>query len=196
MGFFKKLFGKDKEDKKNYPPFELEITKQVIRDEAKFKIEATIQGHSVKLLADTLDEEVDLYWVNIYVDGKRYGYSPDIDKWSIHKTGVPPDNKELAGWIKTQIEKFIPAPLPEGSIKTTYRNEGKTKYSLKGEVDEKIIWAYLKPEGSIFEVNLGGKWKYDCNKAKNIIPERLAYMEKTLIKWLNDEYKRYNARSK
>lgn len=206
MGFFGRLFGgKDK-----FRPIEISKIEVESSTEEKtiegypydHKVSTTIMDELVELYAETyvVSSPGYRYWVSIVHNGKRYGFSPEINTWSHRATGVPPNSDEIATWIKAEIKKFQPAHLPEGSIKTVYSNMGKTKYSLKGEVTvctkgkeyEHTIWAYLKPNTRCFDLVLNDwKWGYKLDDGEYMsFPSSAIYLEKAISFWLQEEYRK------
>lgn len=156
----------------------------------KYMTTNNIDGRKIILSADNYDESVTDYWVNILCDGERYGFCPEKNRWSYRQQPLK-NSESIEKWIKNKIEEYRPQPLREGSIKTTYRNHGKTKYSFKGEVGNKIIWAYIKPEKYHVDIKVGsfdfGNSHYNLETKRLYIHPRLYYMEKAILKWIEGE---------
>lgn len=151
-----------------------------------------VNGKKVILEADSYDETSAQYWVNVIYADKRYGYCIDENRWSY--VGVPPDREQIEQLIKDKLTEFTPKEFAIGSIQTTYRNHGKTRYSFKGEAENKTIWAYIKPENHIVDIKvevapscLEEQGKYNLKTKEMNVHPHLKYMEKALLKWIEDE---------
>ena len=140
--------------------------------------------------ADSYDETGGVYWVNVIYADKRFGYCVDENRWSY--VGAPPDREQIEQLIKDKLIDFTPKPLALGSIDTIYRNQGKTRYSIKGKAEDKIIWAYIKPENDFADIKvepsyLEGQVIFRLKTKEMNVHPRLKYMEKALLKWIEDE---------
>ena len=156
----------------------------------KFHLRTNINDREFEMFAHTYDEVEESYWVTIFSKGKRYAYNPEIDKWAYSK--MPESLEEVIEWIKDSVQSFSPKELREGSIKTIYSRQGKTKISLQGKVGEKIIRASLKPGSSLMEMELDGDWKFTLNleTKENTMPKRIKYMEKAVTHWIAGIFER------
>lgn len=196
------IHGKEKHSegfKVPVPVLSVEVKTETNYKNKQYKVETTIDNEKIILWADKFDACSMDYWVDVICDGKTYGYKPEFDIWSYHKTGMPPNHVKIGEWVKKEVEKLRPDPLPFGSIKTTYRNTGKTKYSIHGDINGIKIGAYLKANDFLFNIEMGGrgdwKFKYNIETRKLLMPAyltyaRLSYMEQAIINWLQDEYKK------
>jgi hypothetical protein len=156
----------------------------------------TILGKKFTVFGDDYDENSDVYEVLIFLDGKRYAYEPDDGKWA--KNVFPRYRAEIERRITHMLEGFQPPPLPECSIRTIYRDEGKTSYHIRGEFVEgergKRLRGEMKHDSEIFEVFAGPVDRESCALEYHvmsgdcIVSPRLKYMERAIRRWLEDEY--------
>ena len=155
-----------------------------------------IQGKRLVMFAEEYDENPEIYEMLIFFDGKRFMYRPEIGKWG--NDAAPEYAVEIENWARDMILRFQPEPLPEGSIRTLYRDEGRTAYHLRGEI---VAWGRssniqgsMKHGTDIFLVSCGPADNQFCSleyhvlTGECIVSQRLRYMERAIRRWLEEEY--------
>ena len=157
---------------------------------------AVINGQKVTLCADDYDENADVYEMAVFVDGKRYVYEPEQGEWKDGRT--PEMQDEIERWAEERLIDFQPRSLPEGSIRTVYRGEGRTAYQIRGEITSggivRKVRGSMKNDTDLFTVYAGpvdrdeASLEYHVLTGQCTVSPRLLYMERAVRKWLEAEY--------
>jgi len=136
----------------------------------------------------------DDYWINVYYDGKHYGYTLAFEKWSYDTP--PPYEEQIVRLLYKQIGDPIPEPLPLNSIRTlSSKQTDANSYIIKGELSRdtseiQIIEAQIKPRASWIEYIIDQhKGSFNMKTKEHILArKRHIYLKNALEKWLIDEY--------
>ena len=185
--------------KQDLIPFSIKV--ETVEPE-KHEVETSINGKRLEIISPTIDERSsDVSWVGIVFEDKYYVYGYEVGKWVYSRKdvtpGPPPQEIEIVNAIKNVIDKFRPNHWMEHCIKTVYRNKGKNRYSVKGEVniDECYhnLWAYMSYKTEIFTIPVSDILSINVNVKANVhnFPERTKHMEKAVLAWISKEYSYY-----
>jgi hypothetical protein len=159
----------------------------------KNKFDDVIGDKRISIMTPKMITEDD-YWVDVYYDGKRYGYTLAFEKWSYETP--PPYEEKIVRLLYKQIGDSIPEPLPLNSIKTLSSTQIDANcYIIKGELarnvsEIQIIEAQIKPRAAWIEyITDQNKGSFNIKTKEHILArKRHIYLKDALEKWLLDEY--------
>jgi hypothetical protein len=169
----------------------------------KYKIVTSINGKPLEIISPTIDEESsEVSWIEVFYEGKHYGYGYEIETW-VHsregiKPGPPPQETEIVSAIKNVIDKFRPPDWPEDCIKTVYHKKGKNLFGVTGSVNLNETYHNIKAQMSYISETFTISTSYQIftatlNFKTNVynFPERMKHMEKAVVTWRSKEYAYY-----
>jgi hypothetical protein len=173
----------------------------------RYEKTTALQTGAGYLVVGIQEPKSDVRWMDVFWDGERYGYSPDIRKWAYRN---PLPNEVLLPFLHHMHPHDFPAePLPQAAITTIRRTRNEKDIPKRwteswgvsenlfanggwiafGAVEGVEVRGFINPRAN-WQVFMIGRDDVSCNIKTNDWrgPANLLHLEKAGATWLRKEF--------